>query len=148
MWHLLEGTKLIAVSKYHLLDDIALICGQHAVVKKSKNSVSNFIILQGYVLGALTSLRVNRMWEFLDRLISMCIPRIKDFRGLRLKSFDGRGNYCFGITEQGVFPEINMASVKFTHGMNINLVFRNSTDERSQFVLREIGLPFERDEDQ
>ena len=65
-----------------------------------------------------------------------------------LKSFDGRGNYCFGITEQGVFPEINMASVKFTHGMNINLVFRNSTDERSQFVLREIGLPFERDEDQ
>ncbi|MBH06165.1 MAG: 50S ribosomal protein L5 [Phycisphaeraceae bacterium] len=147
MGHQLEGTKLNAGAKEQVLDDMALICGQRAVVKKAKKSVSNFNIRQGYEIGAMTTLRGNRMWEFLDRLISMCIPRIKDFRGLRLKSFDGRGNYCFGITEQGIFPEINMASVKFTHGMNINLVFRNSTDERSQFVLREIGLPFERDED-
>ncbi|MCH7962276.1 MAG: 50S ribosomal protein L5, partial [Planctomycetes bacterium] len=86
------------------------------------------------------------MWHFLDRLINLATPRIKDFRGLPTTSFDGQGNYSFGLTEQGVFPEINMAEVSFTHGMNINLTFSNSTPERSAFLLAQLGMPFKRPE--
>ena len=84
------------------------------------------------------------MWHFLDRLINLATPRIKDFRGLPDKAFDKQGNYAMGLSEQGVFPEINMAEVNFTHGMNINLVFENSTPEVSRFVLTELGMPFRR----
>lgn len=138
----LEGTKLNAAAKEQVLDDLAVITGQQPVIRLAKKSVSNFKIRKGYEVGAMVTLRGQRMWEFLDRLISLAIPRIKDFRGLNPRSFDGRGNYSFGIDEQGIFPEVNMSEVKYTHGMHITLVFRNSTDEVSRLVLSEMGMPF------
>jgi large subunit ribosomal protein L5 len=90
----------------------------------------------------MVTIRRDRMWHFLDRLINLTTPRIKDFRGLSRKAFDRQGNYSMGLSEQGVFPEINMADVNFTHGMNINLSFANSDPERSMFVLEQLGMPF------
>jgi large subunit ribosomal protein L5 len=87
------------------------------------------------------------MWHFLDRLLNLAAPRIKDFRGVSEKAFDKQGNYAFGLTEQGVFPEINMAEATFTHGMNINLCFKNSTPELSRAVLTELGMPFRKPEE-
>ncbi|HEB61330.1 MAG TPA: 50S ribosomal protein L5, partial [Phycisphaeraceae bacterium] len=93
------------------------------------------------------TIRRDRMWHFLSRLIHLACPRIKDFRGLPNTSFDKFGNYSMGIQEQGVFPEINMAEVNFTHGMHINIVMKNSNPEISRFVLQELGMPFKREED-
>jgi len=142
----LEGTKLNAKARSQVVKDLSVITGQKPVVNKAKKSVSNFKVRAGYEVGAMVTLRGNRMWEFLDRLICLAIPRIKDFRGLSDKSFDGRGNYAFGITEQGVFPEVDMARSEFSHGMNINLIFKNSDNEKSIFVLRELGWPFVRED--
>lgn len=138
----LEGTKLKANVREQVIADLAVITGQRPIMKRANKSVANFKIRQGYEVGAMVTLRGVRMWEFLDRLIALAIPRIKDFRGLNSNSFDGRGNYCFGVVEQGIFPEVNMSEVKFTHGMHVNLVFSNSSDDISRFVLRQIGMPF------
>src|SRR5690606_38755253 len=110
-------------------------------------SVSNFKLRAGYEVGSMVTLRGDRMWEFVDRLVSLAIPRIKDFRGLPIKSFDGRGNYSFGIVEQGIFPEVDMANAEFTHGMNITFVFRNSNDDISRLALKELGVPFVKPEE-
>lgn len=138
----LEGSKLNAVAKEQVVSDLATITGQRPVMNKAKKSVSNFKVREGYEIGAMVTLRGVRMWEFLDRLISLAIPRIKDFRGLPADNFDGRGNYSFGVSEQGLFPEVDMGKAKFTHGMNITFVIRNSTDERSKVMLAELGIPF------
>lgn len=143
----LEGSKLNAKAKEQVLADLAVISGQKPIMKRAKKSVSNFKLREGYEIGSMVTLRGTRMWEFLDRLITLAIPRIKDFRGLSPKSFDGMGNYSFGVNEQGLFPEVNMAEAQFTHGMNITIVFRNSTDDRSRFVLQEMGVPFQKPED-
>jgi len=143
----LEGTKLNPKAKEQVLADLATITGQKPVVKKARKSVSNFKLRAGFEIGAMVTLRGARMWEFMDRLVSLAIPRIKDFRGLNPKSFDGRGNYSFGVAEQGIFPEVNMADAQFTHGMNITFVFRHSTDERTRYVLQEMGIPFVKPED-
>ena len=92
----------------------------------------------------MVTLRRDRMWHFLDRLINLAMPRIKDFRGVKKTAFDSGGSYSLGITEQAVWPEINMANVNFSHGMNINIVFERSTPEVSKFVLGELGFPFAR----
>ena len=144
----LEGTKLKPNVKEQVLSDLSLISGQKAVVIKARKDVANFKVREGYDTHAMVTLRGARMWEFFDRLISLAIPRVKDFRGLPDKSFDKAGNYSFGVTEQGIFPEINMAEAKYTHGMNINMVFTNSDAAKSRFVLAELGLPFRRPEDQ
>lgn len=141
----LEGTKLNLKAKEQVLKDLAVITGQKPVVCKARKSVANFKVREGYEIGAMVTLRGDRMWEFADRLISLAIPRIKDFRGLSFKSFDGRGNYSFGITEQGIFPEVDMTSAEFTHGMHLTFVFKNSTDEISRAALAELGLPFIKD---
>ena len=138
----LEGTKLEPKAREQVIQDLALITGQRPVMKRAKKSVSNFKLRAGYEVGAMVTLRGERMWEFLDRLITLAIPRIKDFRGLSDHSFDGRGNYSFGLQEQGVFPEVDMANAQFTHGMNVTLVFNNSNDDKSRLVLRELGVPF------
>lgn len=143
----LEGTKINAKAREQVQQDLALIAGQKAVMVKAKKSVSNFKVREGYEVGAMVTLRGDRMWEFFDRLITLAVPRIKDFRGLSDKSFDGRGSYSFGLQEQGVFPEVNMAEAQFTHGMHVTLVFKNSTDEMSRTALREMGVPFVRPED-
>jgi large subunit ribosomal protein L5 len=142
----LDGTKLNAVAKEQVVDDLTTITGQRPVMSRAKKSVSNFKVRSGYEIGAMVTLRGNRMWEFLDRLVSMSIPRIKDFRGLPVDSFDRQGNYSFGLTEQGVFPEVDMGKAKFSHGMNITLVVRNSSIDRSRALLTELGVPFARPE--
>lgn len=142
----LEGTKLPPNVKQTVLDTLTKITGQKPVVLKAKKSVSNFKVRAGYETAAMVTLRRDRMWYFLDRLIHLATPRIKDFRGLNDKAFDRQGNYSMGLSEQGVFPEIDMAAVTFTHGMNINFKFSNSTPELSRFVLGELGMPFKREE--
>ena len=145
--HQLEGTKVNAKARDQVLQDLALITGQKPVMVKAKKSVSNFKVRQGYETGAMVTVRGERMWELLDRLITLAIPRIKDFRGLNPRSFDGRGSYSFGLQEQGVFPEVDMANAQYVHGMHVTLTFRNSTDEMSRVALRELGMPFEKAEE-
>ena len=142
----LEGTKLPPNVRQTAIDTITKITGQKPVVIKAKKSVSNFKLRAGFEVAAMVTLRREHMWHFLDRLINLATPRIKDFRGLSAKAFDKQGNYSMGLTEQGVFPEINMAEVTFTHGMNINLVFDRSNPELSRFFLAELGMPFQKDE--
>ncbi len=142
----LEGTKLPPNVRQTAIDTVTKITGQKPVVIKAKKSVSNFKLRAGYEVAIMVTLRRERMWHFLDRFINLAAPRIKDFRGLSAKAFDAQGNYSTGLTEQGVFPEINMAEVNFTHGMNINLIFSGSTPELSRFYLTELGMPFQKDE--
>ena len=136
----LEGTKLNPKAREQVISDLELISGQKPIIKKAKKSVANFKLRIGYEVGAMVTLRSDRMWEFLDRLITVAIPRIKDFRGLKDK-LDGRGNYSFGVDEQGIFPEVDMTRAQFIHGMNINLVFKRSTDEITRAALLEMGFP-------
>ncbi|WP_428390119.1 50S ribosomal protein L5 [Mucisphaera sp.] len=140
----LEGTKINAKAKDQVISDLTVISGQKPVMRKAKKSVSNFKLRAGYEVGAMVTMRGDRMWEFLDRLVTLAIPRIKDFRGLSPKSFDGRGNYSFGINEQGIFPEVDMTSAQFTHGMHITLVFEQSDDEKSKFLMEQMGWPFKK----
>jgi len=138
----IEGTKVPANIKDQIIDTLTKITGQKPVVIKARKSVSNFKVREGYDTAAMVTLRRERIWYFLDRLINLAAPRIKDFRGLPATSFDKAGNYSMGLNEQGVFPEIDMARATFTHGMNINFVFSNSNAEVSRFVLTELGFPF------
>ncbi len=142
----LDGGKLPANVKETVLDTLTTISGQKPIVIKAKQSVSNFKVREGMETAATVTLRRERMWHFLDRLINLATPRIRDFRGLPAKGFDRRGNYSMGLTEQGAFPEIDMARASFSHGMNINIVFRNSDPEKSRFVLEELGMPFQRED--
>lgn len=142
----LESNKLPPNVKQTVLDTIVKVTGQKPVVLKAKKSVSNFKVREGAETAAMVTLRRRYMWHFLDRLINLATPRIKDFRGLKENAFDKQGNYAMGLTEQGVFPEINMADATFTHGMNINIVFRDSTPELSRFILTELGMPFRKPE--
>jgi len=142
MGNQLDGTKLNPKAREQVINDLSAITGQRPIMKKAKKAVSNFKLRIGYEVGSMVTLRGVQMWEFFDRLVSLAIPRIKDFRGLKDTSFDGRGSYSFGINEQGIFPEIDMASVTYMHGMNITIVFRNSTDEISKAALKEMGFPF------
>lgn len=141
----LEGNKLPAVKKDTTVETLRKITGQKPVISYAKKSVSNFKVREGAETAYMVTMRRDRMWQFLDRLINLAIPRIKDFRGLSAAAFDKSGNYSMGLSEQGVFPEINMAEVDFTHGMNINMVFKNSTPEKSRFVLEQMGFPFRKD---
>ncbi len=138
----LEGTKIPPEKRQTVIDTLVKVSGQKPVVIRAKKSVSNFKVREGYETAVMVTMRRDRMWHFLDRLIHLAAPRIKDFRGLSDKAFDRQGNYAFGLTEQGVFPEINMAEASFTHGMHINVCFANSTPERSKFVLEQLGMPF------
>lgn len=138
----LDGTKVPANVKEAVLHTLTVISGQKPIMIAAKKSVSNFKVRAGYETSAMVTLRRDRMWYFMDRLINLTAPRIKDFRGLNDKAFDRQGNYSMGLTEQGVFPEINMTEQNFTHGMNINFSFSNSSPELSKFVLDELGMPF------
>lgn len=143
----LESNKVPPAVKQTVVDTITKVTGQKPVVVKAKKSVSNFKVREGAETAYIVTLRRDRMWHFLDRFINLACPRIKDFRGLKDTAFDRQGNYSCGITEQGVFPEINMADVNFTHGMNINFVFNGSKPEVSRFILAELGMPFRRPEE-
>jgi large subunit ribosomal protein L5 len=143
----LEGTKVKPEVKDQVVKDLTVISGQKPVVISARKDVSNFKVRSGMETHVKVTLRGARMWEFFDRFISVACPRIKDFRGLSDKSFDKAGNYSVGITEQGIFPEINMAEAKYTHGMNINFVFTNSDPAKTRFLLAEMGVPFKKPEE-
>ena len=148
MGNQLDGTKLKPNVREQVISTLTAISGQKPVVLKARKSVANFKLRAGYEVGAMVTVRGERAWELLDRLITLAIPRIKDFRGLPTKSFDGRGNYSFGVQEQGIFPEVNMAEVTYTHGMHVTLVFSNSNDKLTRFVLDELSFPFRKPQEQ
>ena len=124
--------------------DLRTITGQQPKVNRARKSVSNFKLREGQAIGANVTLRGDRMWEFLDRLIALAIPRIRDFRGLSPKGFDGRGNYSFGVTEQLIFPEIDYDQVVKVRGMDITLVTTAETDAQGRALLDAFGFPFRR----
>ncbi len=128
--------------------ELTLITGQKPIVIKAKKSVATFKLREGMPVGCKVTLRGDRMYEFLDRLINIALPQVRDFRGLPGKSFDGRGNYSMGLTEQSVFPEINIGQVEFQQGMNITFVTTAKTDEEARRMLTLFGMPFKRSEDQ
>ena len=124
------------------VNEMSMIAGQKAVVTKAKLSVSNFKLREGMPIGARVTLRKDRMYEFLDRLITVALPRVRDFRGINDKSFDGRGNYSMGITEQIIFPEIDLDKIGRISGMDITFVTSANTDEEAYALLRAFGMPF------
>jgi len=125
-----------------LRENMKLIAGQHPVITRAKKSVSNFKVRQGMPIGCMVTLRRERMWSLLERLIVIAIPRIRDFRGLPTRSFDGRGNYSFGLTEQLVFPEIHYDDIPRLHGMDITIVTTAESDEEGHELLGLLGMPF------
>lgn len=125
-----------------VVDELARITGQKPVVTRARKSISNFGLRQGMPIGAMVTLRRERMYEFLDRLINVAIPRIRDFRGLPTRSFDGRGNYTLGIKEQMIFPEIDYDRVQKIHGMDIVIVTSTEKDDEAFALLKEMGIPF------
>ncbi len=133
----------------HILEEVsrhlALITGQKPLVTKARKSVSGFRIRRGFPVGLKVTLRGRRMYEFLDRLITLAIPRIRDFRGLDPNAFDGRGNYTFGVSEQLIFPEVDPDDVHYTQGMHITLVTTAKTDDEARELLRLLGMPFRRE---
>jgi len=124
------------------VDELTLITGQKAVATKAKKSISNFKLREDVPIGAKVTLRGDMMYEFLDRLISVAIPRVRDFRGLNNKGFDGNGNYTLGIKEQIIFPEISIDKINKINGMNITIVIDSNTDEESYELLKAFGMPF------
>ncbi len=123
------------------LADITLIGGQKAIPTRAKTSISNFKLREGNAIGVKTTLRGNKMWEFYDRLVNLAIPRIRDFRGLSPKSFDGSGNFTFGVTEQLIFPEIDYDKINGIRGMDITIVTSALNDEQGEALLRALGFP-------
>jgi len=124
------------------VEELAAISGQHPVVTRAKKAISNFSLRAGMPIGAAVTLRGARMWEFLDRFISIAVPRIRDFRGFPTKSFDGRGNYTVGIKEQMVFPEVDYDKAEKIHGLDITFVTTAERDDVGHALLRELGMPF------
>jgi large subunit ribosomal protein L5 len=121
--------------------DLAAITGQQPTVRKAKKSIAGFKLREGMPIGVAVTLRRERMWEFIDRLIAVVLPRIRDFRGVKGK-LDGRGNYTLGLAEQTVFPEIEFDRVEYTQGMDVTFVTSAKTDEQGHFLLKELGMPF------
>ena len=133
-----QNIKIIELA----LKDIGDFAGQKAVATKSKAAISNFKLRQGLPIGVMVTLRGDRMWEFLDRLISLTLPRIRDFRGVSERGFDGRGNFTMGMKDHLVFPEVNYDTLDSSFGMNISIVTTAKTDEEGLKLLTELGVPF------
>ena len=124
------------------VDEVARVTGQKPVVTRAKKSIAQFKVRKGMPIGAMVTLRGDRMWEFLDRLISIALPRVRDFRGVSPRGFDGRGNYTLGLKDQLLFPEIDYMKVDKARGMNISVVTTAKTDEESRKLLQLLGMPF------
>ena len=133
-----QNAKLIDVGA----DELAKITGQKAAVRRAKKSVAQFKVRQGQPIGAMVTLRGDRMYDFLDRLVSIALPRVRDFRGVSPRGFDGRGNYTLGLKDQLLFPEIDYMKVDKARGMNISVVTTAKTDEESRKLLQLLGMPF------
>ncbi len=142
-----KGIGLAVASKKALDDaivELRAVTGQHPVVAKARKSVSNFKLRQGMPIGAYVTLRGDHMWEFFDRLVSLALPRVRDFRGVPDRSFDGRGNYSLGIKEQIIFPEIDIDKVDRISGFDVTFVTSARSDEEAHALLKELGMPFVR----
>jgi len=141
-----------ATQQASLLDgavaDLTVITGQKPQVTRAKKSIAGFKLREGNAIGAKVTLRGARMWEFYDRLVSIAIPRIRDFRGMNPDSFDGRGNYTFGVTEQLIFPEIDYDKIDTVRGMDVTIVTTAATDDQGRALLRSLGFPFRRETQQ
>lgn len=140
-----QGLGIAITDKKHIdngINEMTLITGQKAVATKSKKDISNFKLRRGMPIGVRVTLRGDRMYEFLDRLVSVSIPRVRDFRGISDKGFDGRGNYTLGIPEQIIFPEIEIDKVAKINGLDITFVTSANSDREAQALLKEFGLPF------
>ncbi|MCD6436096.1 MAG: 50S ribosomal protein L5 [Clostridiales bacterium] len=133
-----ENSKMLQIA----VDELTLIAGQKPIVTKAKKSVANFKVREGMNVGAKVTLRGERMYEFLDRFVSIALPRVRDFRGVNPNSFDGRGNYSLGVKEQLIFPEIEYDKVDVVRGMDITFVTTAKTDEESRELLKLMGIPF------
>jgi large subunit ribosomal protein L5 len=133
--------KLIDIA----VEEMTTITGQRAVTSKSRKDISNFKLRTGTPIGIRVTLRGEKMYEFLDRLISVSLPRVRDFKGINDKSFDGRGNYTLGVTEQIIFPEIDIDKVSKMNGMDITIVTSATNDEEAKSLLQEMGMPFKKD---
>jgi large subunit ribosomal protein L5 len=135
-----------AISNSKIMDaaveELKAVTGQKPVVTKAKKSIAAFKLRQGMSIGTMVTLRGDRMYEFLDRLISVALPRVRDFRGVSAKAFDGRGNYTLGVREQLIFPEIDFNKVDKSRGMNISIVTTAKTDEQARSLLKAFGMPF------
>jgi large subunit ribosomal protein L5 len=130
------------------IEELSIIAGQRAQVRRARKSIAQFKIREGMPIGARVTLRNDRMWEFLDRLISIALPRIRDFRGLNPNSFDGRGNYSLGIREQIIFPEIDYDSISQIRGLDVAITTTAETDQQAEALLRGLGLPLATEEQQ
>jgi large subunit ribosomal protein L5 len=128
-----------------VVDDLTIICGQKPIITKAKKSIAGFKLREGNAIGVKVTLRGDQMWEFFDRLVTLAIPRIRDFRGLSPRSFDGRGNYTFGVTEQLIFPEIDYDKVDASRGMDITIVTTARTDAEGKALLDAFSFPFRRE---
>ena len=124
------------------IDELTTITGQKPIITKAKKSIASFKLREGQSIGTMVTLRGEKMYEFLDRLINIALPRVRDFRGVATKSFDGRGNYTLGIRDHLIFPEIDVAKVDKSKGMNITIVTTAKNDEQARFLLKEMGMPF------
>ncbi|PYT16745.1 MAG: 50S ribosomal protein L5 [Acidobacteria bacterium] len=127
------------------VDQLAAIAGQRPVIRRARKSIANFKIRKGMPIGCTVTLRGDRMYDFFDRLVTIALPRVRDFRGLPTRAFDGRGNYTLGLKDQLVFLEVNYAKVDKVHGMNVTLVTTAGTDEEAKNLLTHLGMPFRRD---
>ncbi|HET9947411.1 MAG TPA: 50S ribosomal protein L5 [Longimicrobiales bacterium] len=125
-----------------VIEELSAVTGQRPVVNRARKSISNFNLREGMPIGVSVTLRRQRMWYFLDRMISTALPRVRDFRGLPTRSFDGRGNYTLGVREQIIFPEINYDKVRKIHGLDVTIVTSTNKDDEAFALLRELGFPF------
>jgi large subunit ribosomal protein L5 len=124
------------------VEELKAICGQKPIVTRSKKAIANFKLRAGLPIGAMVTLRRSRMWEFFDRLVSVALPRTRDFKGVARKAFDGKGNYTLGLREQIIFPEINYDRIDAIKGLNISLVTTAKSDEEGRALLQQLGMPF------
>ena len=138
MGEAIQNSKLLDAA----VDELSLIAGQRPVITRAKKSIASFKLRKGMTIGCMVTLRGERMYEFLDRMVSVALPRVRDFRGLSTKSFDGRGNYTIGLRDQLIFPEIDYAKVNKIKGMNITLATTAKTDDEARTLLRHLGIPF------
>jgi large subunit ribosomal protein L5 len=126
----------------HAVEEVRSVTGQQPVVTKAKKSIATFKLREGQKIGCMTTLRRERMWEFFDRLVSFALPRVRDFKGISPRSFDGRGNFSMGVREQIIFPEINYDKIDKIKGLNITIVSTARNDEEGRALLRHLGMPF------
>lgn len=126
------------------VDELAALAGQRPMITRAKKSISNFKLRAGMPIGCRVTLRGHRMWHFLDRLISVALPRVRDFRGVPTRSFDGRGNYTLGVRDHAIFPEVDYNKIDKSKGLNVTIVTTAGNDERALYLLRELGMPFVR----